>query len=484
MHRKLLVLVLGASILGGCATRGPLTIDCAKFRTNFVQDVPEPDILKVITDPRPGDGSKHRDGQIYTDREVAEYLGSAGGRQLLTNIQRTLMQQQNAALNIQVANNEGEARQQYQEPVVLLLSGGGQWGAYGAAYLNQMQKADSNGLPKFLIITGVSTGALQALYVAAEQAKPSSDPGKAQLAALQKQYSPKDEKEIVDRGSMIGAVLSGSVAGLGPLRKRIEDALCTVESGDLTCPLIDALAMEGAPDTLIGFVDANTGTMHFVNAKDIARDSSLSNKQKQQCITGAAMASVAMPFYFQQVRVASVDPKEPTTSNTPRTYYDGGVRQSVFFAFTDAVTKSLIRSAYPQSQENEKQPTPRTIFMMRNGPTLARADASSDTKADAITAATRGYQLLVNQSEVTSLAAIRPLFPEANIYLTTADYHDKPFTDPAPEGTESPNYPQGCRREGKQKEAMFDPNFMSCLRAYGRYKAKGGWLKLPDSKAQ
>lgn len=483
MHRKLLVLALSASLLGGCATRGPLTIDCPKFRTDFVQNVPQPDILKVITDPHPGDTSKHHDGQIYTDSEVSGFLESTDGQKILTSIQKTLLQQKTAALKIQAANNHPEAKQHYQEPVVLLLSGGGQWGAYGASYLNHMQKS-SSGLPKFLIITGVSTGALQALYLAAEQAKSYSDTGKTQLTALEKQYSPEDEKEIVDRGSMIGAVFSGSVAGLGPLRKRIEKALCTMDSGSLRCPLIEALAMEGAPDTLIGFVDANSGTMHFVNAKAIASDRSLSNKQKQQCITGAAMASVAMPFYFQQVRVASDDPKDIKTDNTPRTYYDGGVRQSVFFAFTDALTKNLIRSANPQSEGNKKQPTPRTIFMMRNGPTLALADASSDTKADAITAATRGYQLIVNQSEVTSLAAIRPLFPEANIFLTTADYHDKPFTDPGLKGAERRYYPQGCRREGKQKEAMFDPNFMSCLRAFGRYKAERGWLKLPDPKAQ
>jgi predicted patatin/cPLA2 family phospholipase len=44
-----------------------------------------------------------------------------------------------------------------------MLSGGGQWGAFGAGYLDQARRNGT--LPEFSYVSGVSTGALQSLFV-------------------------------------------------------------------------------------------------------------------------------------------------------------------------------------------------------------------------------------------------------------------------------------------------------------------------------
>ena len=52
------------------------------------------------------------------------------------------------------------------EPSVLILSGGGAWGAYGAGLLQGWsQQTDLNNTrPTFDVVTGVSTGAMQATF--------------------------------------------------------------------------------------------------------------------------------------------------------------------------------------------------------------------------------------------------------------------------------------------------------------------------------
>jgi predicted acylesterase/phospholipase RssA len=482
MLRTFLLLSVCTAVLGGCATRGALTMNCPEFRTNFVHTVPDPEIIRVIHDPRSiRQQTLQYSGQIFSASDIDRYLQSPDGQQLQKRMIETAVSQMAFSKAFQLPSSNDEPQPpQYQQPVVLLLSGGGQWGSFGASFLQQIHASNPNNMPDFTVITGVSTGSLQAFYLAAGQASGNKTKW---LAELRRQYSPQNENEIVDRNGMAGAVFSGSVAGLQPLRKRIEDSLCQSDGkGGLKCDLIEELAKNSAPNVLIGFVEANSGAMQFVDAKDIAQ-SKLSNIEKQQCLTGAAMSSVAMPFYFQQVRVASKEPDSAPEVISERTYYDGGVRQSVFFAFVDGVVKGIIAPSRSEGTDKSSIDPPRTIFMLRNGPTIARRDDAPDNKADALTSALRGYQLLVNQSEVTSLAAVRPLFPAADIYLATADHYGQSFTDPAPEQDRPAQYPNGCVKQEKRKDMMFDPEFMSCLRAYGRAKAKAGstdsWIKIP-----
>lgn len=453
--RNALAMLIGGLSLAGCTT--PMNVDCSPFRTQFTSPVPRSDTFAAIqADVAPEEKAATAARKAEDTAAYAKLVG---------------LTLSDAA---QLTQTGGGA--------VLALSGGGQWGAFGAGYLEQLGKDKS--LPRFGMVTGVSTGALQALFVGAAQA-PGQNEGKV-LADLVAQYTIADEDDVVHRGGYAGAVVRGSVAKLDPLRRKIETALCSnVPVNPQTaadCPLITALGADGAPVVLLGFVEARSGAMQAVNVSAIAQaavsdkaEGRLTMVQAQQCITGGALASVAMPFFYQQVQVTSDAPAEAETEDRTLTYYDGGVRQSMFlFESLEALTKAEARLAPASASVS-----PRPVYMIRNGPTVAKVDEKANGKRGAIPTAQRGYSLIVNQSEVTAIEAIRLRDDTPEMRVATADGFDRQFTDPA-----SPQSgPLVCTKQ--DDEAMFEPDFMACLQAFGRHKAKdryagrpGGWILL------
>lgn len=447
--RPVLTLIAAAVALAGCSTT-PMNVDCDPFRTHFTQAVPRsPTFAEIQTDVLPprkleglAAGLENDKAQAFADLVT------------LTLPKAAMLEQQG-------------------EGAVLALSGGGQWGAFGAGYLEELNARKA--LPRFRMVTGVSTGALQALFVGAAQA-PGEDAAET-LARLVTEYTIADEDEVVHRGGYIGAALRGSVAKLDPLRRKIETALCSRNAVDPStahdCPLIAALGRRGAPVVMLGFVEGGSGEMQAVNVSAIAMAAvdkmaakKISMKTAQQCITAGALASVAMPFFYQQVQITSHDPG--TSGPRTLTYYDGGVRQSMFLFESLKALKTASEAASPKE----------AVYLIRNGPTVARIDPEIDGKLGAIKTAERGYSLIVNQSEVTAIEAIRLRDVKADIRVATADGYDRDFTDPR-----APASGQQVCQKGDDK-SMFDPAFMLCLQAYGRAKASGqnlqtdGWIVL------
>lgn len=463
--RNALALLIGGLSLAGCAT--PMNVDCSPFRTDYAKAVPRSATFAAIqTDVLPpSDGAKSA-AEIEADTAAA-YANLVG-----------------------LTLSDLPGLKQSGGGAVLALSGGGQWGAFGAGYLKQLDS--KNELPRFRMVTGVSTGALQALFVGAAQA-PGQDSGKV-LGDLVTEYTIQDEDDVVHRGGYIGAVVRGSVAKLDPLRMKIEKALCSeVPVSPQTaedCPLIKALGTEGAPVVLLGFVEAGSGEMQAVNVSAIAQaavsakaEDKLTMTQAQQCITGGALASVAMPFFYQQVQITSDDPDPAKPGKTDPedakvTYYDGGVRQSMFlFESIDALARAEAKLA--QASGAAAANPARQVYMIRNGPTVAKVDEKADGTRGAIPTAERGYSLIVNQSEVTAIEAIRLRDDTAEMRVVTADGYNRKFSDPRSQTGGS----LICKKQ--EEDAMFEPGFMDCLQAFGRHKAKegyagrpGGWILL------
>jgi hypothetical protein len=236
-----------------------------------------------------------------------------------------------------------------------------------------------------------------------------------------------------------------------------------------TIGLIAALAAEGAPVVMLGFVEARTGEMQAVNVSAIAQAATkgqMTAKEAQQCITAGALASVAMPLFYQQVQVTSKDPGAAGKGEAV-TYYDGGVRQSLFLFET--------LSTLDQIEGKAAGATARPVYMIRNGPTTAKVEEESNGKLNGLKTAKRGYSLLVNQSEVSAIEAIRLRDKQPVMKLATADGFDRKFKDPVT-GERICKKPDG--------EAMFNKAFMECLQALGRFKAAGGedglkgWITL------
>ncbi len=376
----------------------------------------------------------------------------------------------------------------------LLLSGGGQWGAFGAGFLSQLNRAGFGQQYKFSIITGVSTGAFQAMFVGAGAPE--------DYAALERVYQPKAESLLVRRYKPSAlAVVTGEMAAIGRLRVALEDQLCapaalaqamkaggTLSRADVLriCPMVARLAEAGLvttqrpkPDRLvfIGMVRADDGRFIAANATQIALDayarptSPARLRNAQQCLAAIGLASAAMPLFYQQVQI-----RDDAAGVGPRTYYDGGVRQSVFEA------------ALAQDRQDAKVNKP--LFVLRNGPTalLTRngeqdqpgADPKTNGTADALNAALRAEKIVVNQVEVQSIADLRLTNPEGPVYFVTGDkFHQ--FTDPATGKT--------CTKQ--DKDAMFDPAFMACLHKFGMATASvpGGrghlieaWRRLKTAK--
>ena len=342
------------------------------------------------------------------------------------------------------------------QPSVLLLSGGGQWGAFGAGFLSRL--AERGKLPNYFVVTGVSTGGLQAMFAGSEHPD--------RWKWLRSAYTIDKEKEVVDRNSKLLAVVTGSFAGLKPLRQRIEKALCSSGTNE-KCTAIEALK-ETERQILIGYIEARSGNFYYSNIQQIAEQSDAHNSQ--QCITATALASSAMPVTFQQVRI------------NQRTYYDGGVRQSVFANFAERLAQEALRTKAMSGPAGK--PTDMPLYVIRNGPTALFAEEpgqEADASPNALTAAQRAQAIVTNQIEVGSVASLRLQKPRGPLFFISADgWESHPFH--TSDGQDTTCGEIRVKAKGK----MFDPDFMGCLMSYGESRADQAqpWRELVEIDAE
>jgi hypothetical protein len=451
-----------ACLLSACATRGTLDIDCANLAQ---QQLPASQLVKDIQS-----GAKTLDtGRAL--RSVAHGLRPADAVQALTDRADPMFQQMVNA----------HARDFVAAPhASLLLSGGGQWGAYGAGFLADLDKRGK--LPRFSTVTGVSTGALQSIFIGAmgdPEVQQSDAARRALFVAMVRAYRPARERDVVNRSRRKElAIVTGSFAGLAPLRRRILTALCDDAQRPTTCPLIAHIA-KSRTGVFVGYVKAEDGGFYYSDISALARKaypdgrtSPAALAEAQRCIAGAALASLAMPVFFQQVRIGPKGMKDGM-----KTYFDGGVRLSVFEA---EVAGKLVRAAAaPESKSKEPDP----LYIIRNGPTVMLGDPSElartyNAKLNIVDAALRAEAILVNQLEVQSIADLRLANPRGRIFLRTADgfgvKHATPGDDPEIKGL--PWSSTGAGQEVCVKnppDAMFIPSFMACIMRLGRAHAQG-----------
>lgn len=508
MIRRVLPLALSL-FAAGCSTTGPIAFECRGLEGDkgYAQPQPQSAYVRQIRGqarpgglPRPPAGLAEMMAPVEAAAPVQGSAPVEDGKAPVLTLEQALQQSEQEAKAVEKATvnahafAEGWSFTTPNQPISadLLLSGGGQWGAYGAGFLSRLHAKGFDRNYHFGTVTGVSTGAFQALFVGAG--------GDEDFRALSAVYAPPSEAYLVRRyrPTMLAAV-TGEMAAIARLRVRLEDALCSrallaqsLKAGQslspqaiaATCPMIARLARSGgtkvpglpAPPALsrnvfVGMVRADDGEFMMANATRIAQDlftadavrkgiSPASVRNAQQCLAGIGLASAAMPLFYQQVQIA-----DPGTGGKKRTYYDGGVRQSVFEA-------ELAQAR--QSAENK-----RPIFVLRNGPTallkrirapgskverdVPGADEKVNNTANPLDAAMRAEKIVVNQVEVQSIADLRLTNPDGPVYFTTADgFHD--FTPSSPRAF--------CAK--RNKDIMFDDLFMLCLRDYGVTHADRG----------
>jgi predicted acylesterase/phospholipase RssA len=295
-------------------------------------------------------------------------------------------------------------------PNLLILSGGGQWGAYGAGLLKGWSaQSGPNARPDFKVVTGVSTGALQATYAFLGRDE-----------ALVEAYSIDDEKELVDRHGGLFFLRHGSSADLAPLRDVV------LELADKA--LIADVAREGGKGRLllVGAVDALDGRMYAIDLTAIAQDAALSDDERRECYAGAIVASAAIPLVFRQVTVGGVP------------YYDGGVRNSVFVGGLQAATARALAA-------RGLADAPAGVYILVNG--VPGVTPKPAVKAALLPTLGRLKAITFDQIEQDSIfaahfAAQQRYGTKAVTYTASALGHGCP---PAADDT------------------IFDPAFMACL---------------------
>ncbi|MEQ1725327.1 MAG: patatin-like phospholipase family protein [Sphingopyxis sp.] len=356
-------------------------------------------------------------------------------------------------------------------PAVLLLSGGGQWGAFGAGYLRSLSRNGDAAIRHSAIVTGISTGAIQTLFVLADD-----------YDGLYDAYTAHEAEEYARVYSGTQSLINGSRYSIGPLLGLLRARLM---GSDGKASLLGTIAhrlhhrtadMRGPREAFVGMVNARSG--HFVQVdlsgliRDIVPSGEQPTAEDADCVAAVVLASSAIPVNFERIAI-SYGAQGSTRRDV---FYDGGVRQSVFFNHVASRSiaqmerfKSNILGANERETEEMRQTVPDSLpfFVIRNGSSTVSELATVNGEHDILTAAERGYAIIVNQSEVMAVCALRLGNPRGQIKVQTAD---------------SFRTPQGLQ-ERPPPGSAFDTHFMRRLAAHGEAVGNGAhgqprWLVL------
>jgi predicted acylesterase/phospholipase RssA len=190
---------------------------------------------------------------------------------------------------------------------VLVLSGGGAYGAYSAGVVAGWSQAGTR--PNFDVVTGVSTGALVATLAFL---------GPARDADLRRFYTRVTDKDIYARRSDLAAVFSDSLADSKPLGRLIE---ATVGPD-----LLREVAAEHAKGRRL-----YVGTTHLDARRlvvwDMGAIATRGGPADLALFRRVLLASAAIPGFFPPVPI----PIEVDGKVYEEFHVDGGVTASVFF---------------------------------------------------------------------------------------------------------------------------------------------------------
>lgn len=195
---------------------------------------------------------------------------------------------------------------------VLVLSAGGQYGAYGSGFLKGWgDRADLQpNRPDIDMITGVSTGAMMAAYVYLGSSDDQATRAKYD-ALLKIQYTTLRNDDVIRARSPFELLWSNAVYDSTPLRNRI--------AGLITDDFLDEIVAEAEHSRrllFVGAVNADSGLFEHFDLIAIARDRS---HDRRACFSAAILASAAIPVVFNPVFING------------QMYIDGGARQHAFF---------------------------------------------------------------------------------------------------------------------------------------------------------
>jgi len=196
---------------------------------------------------------------------------------------------------------------------ILVLSGGGVFGAYPAGLLcgwTAYEKPPAEGgRPSFDVVTGVSTGALIA---------PMAFLGPAYDPALKQLYTTVTNDDIFKIRKSIRSFFAESLADSAPLRSRI-DCFYTAEA-------MQKIAAEHAKGRRLYIGTTNLDTKRLV-VWDIGAIATKGTEEARKLIVDVTVASAAIPGFFPSVRFnVNIDGRP-----YEELHVDGSVSRAMFF---------------------------------------------------------------------------------------------------------------------------------------------------------
>lgn len=303
---------------------------------------------------------------------------------------------------------------------VLVLSGGGSDGAYGAGLLNGW--SDRGGRPEFAAVTGISTGALIAPYAFL---------GSEYDSELERFYTNTQTDDVVD--FQIFKALTGAVLGLTSTSK-LERTLRQA----VNAKMVDQIAAEHNKGRRLLVGTTNLDAQRPVTW-DIGAIAASDNPNRAVLIRRILLASASIPGAFPPVQfVVEVDGQRYAEMHV-----DGGVTRQLFF-----VPRGLDISDQQLSEDRVFRLG--TIYVVRN----TKLDPTyQEIQAGIVPIAQRSISTLIKSAGVADAALIQQQAEDAGFGLALTA---------VPEQFD------------RQEEELFDPVYMRALYNLGYESALKG----------
>lgn len=199
---------------------------------------------------------------------------------------------------------------------VLVLSGGGSDGAFGAGILNGWTERGDR--PEFEVVTGVSTGALIATLAFL---------GPDYDAVLKRVFTTSRDQDIM-KGRGVFGVLKGSVYSRAPLEQQIASVVDQA--------VIDKVAAEHRKGRRLYVLTTNLDT-GIPGVWDMGELANSNDPKKLELYRALLAASAAIPGAFPPVYL-------PNKDGTVATHVDGGVKNP--FAFRGWMVDNGVRERH------------------------------------------------------------------------------------------------------------------------------------------
>ncbi|MEL6479229.1 MAG: patatin-like phospholipase family protein [Pseudomonadota bacterium] len=301
---------------------------------------------------------------------------------------------------------------------VLVLSGGGPDGAFGAGLLNGWTQAGDR--PEFGLVTGISTGALIA---------PFAFLGPEYDAALKRFYTETRTEDLVAFAIFKGILGAAGLTDTTPIRAILER--------EITADFVERLGAEHLKGRRLWVGTTNLDSQRPV-IWDIGAIAATGRPEAPRLIREILLASASIPGAFPPV----IFQVEAVGTRFSEMHVDGGVTRQLFLFPVD--TRVVVKAP---TNEAVRTGTVYTIRNSKLGPEYA------ETEPGIVQIAARSVQTLLKAGGISDIAVLRS-------QARDADFDVKVIA--VPNSFDAPS------------EELFDVNYMRALYDVGEQMARGG----------